>query len=112
MATLFGQPKPWQEETHDGQVPGSDFVKVGVIVRRGEHHPQCQEDEEPNDRAAAMRPEIGRSDGKGCPDVERPPSLLAPFLRLRHGGSVPSVPLARVGSIPSSKKLSTKRDTW
>ena len=42
MATVLGQPKPWPEEADDGQVSGSDFVKVGVKVRRGERHPQCQ----------------------------------------------------------------------
>ena len=85
MATVLGQPKPWPEEPHDGQVPGSDYVKVGVIVRRSEHHTQGQQDEEPNDRAAAMRPEIGRGDCTDCPDVERTTvPALAHFSRLRH----------------------------
>ena len=84
MAAVFGQPKPWPEETRDGPVPGSDFVKVGVIVRRGEHHPQCQQDEEPNDRPAAMRPEIGGGDGKGCPDVQKAAIALLPFFFRPH----------------------------
>ena len=85
MATVLGEPKPWPEETHDGQVPGSYVVQVGVIVRRGKHHAQRQQDEEPNDRAPAMRPEIGRGDCTDWLDVEGATfALLALLLRLRH----------------------------
>ena len=76
MATVLGQPKPRPEETHDGRVPGSDFVQVGVKVRWRERQPQCQQDEQPNDRVAAMRPEVGRSDCSDCLDVKRATARL------------------------------------
>lgn len=46
-------------------------MNVGVEIRRGEGHAQCQYDEEPNDWTAAMRSEIGRGDCTNYPDVER-----------------------------------------